>query len=83
MSVPTQKYKPVRQIGIWRKKSQGRPHIGIYTLQKGSFSTILHQTPTAGVSLAVGVVAYLAKKMFWSALQFWQKDSAKTVQIPM
>ncbi len=29
------------------------PHIGIYTLQSGSFPAILHKNTTAGVSLAV------------------------------
>jgi len=46
-------------------------HTGIYTLQNGSFSAILRQKATAGVSLAVAFYLVLQKNLsFWSALQF-------------
>jgi len=52
-------------------RTQGRPHIGIYTLQNGSFPAILHQKAMAGGSLAMAFYLVLQKKLtFWSALQF-------------
>jgi len=54
-----------------KREHPGRPHIGIYTLQTGSFSPILRQNATAGVSLAVAFYLALRKNLsFWSALQF-------------
>jgi hypothetical protein len=51
--------------------AQGRPHIGIHTLQIGSFPAILRQNATAGVSLAVAFYLILQKNLsFLSASQF-------------
>jgi len=53
------------------KGAEGRPHMGIYTLQSGSFSSILRQKATAGVSLAVAFFLVLLKNLsLWSASQF-------------
>ena len=50
---------------------KGRPYIGIYTLQTGSYPVILHQKATAGVSLAAAFYLVFQKNLsLWSALQF-------------
>jgi len=59
--------------GISKKEKcpQGRSHIGIYTLQIGSFPAILHQKAMAGVSLAMAFYLVLRKNLsLWSASQF-------------
>jgi hypothetical protein len=50
-------------------------HIGIHTLQTGSFPAILRQKVTAGASLAVTFYLVLQKNLsLWSALQFCMED---------
>ena len=51
--------------------TERRAPIGIYTLQRGSFPTILRQKATAGVSLAVAFNLVLQKNLsLGSASQF-------------
>ena len=45
--------------------------IGIYTLQRGPFPTILHKKSTVGVSLTVDFLLVLCENYaLWSASQF-------------
>ena len=55
-----------------KRLAQGRPHIGIYTLQTGPFSTIRQQNTTVGVSLTVVFSFVLQKNSHFGVLRSFE-----------
>ena len=52
----------------------GRSHIGIYTLQSGSFPAILRQKATAGISLAVAFYLVLQKNSLFGVIRSFEEE---------